>query len=568
MREPACRFQLQVTVGSRRLDEVALGRGHLSIGRSPRAGLTIDDPFASRLHAEIWHDGEACWLSDLGSSNGTYLNGDRVSGAVQVLAGDSVRIGETTLTLALADEPARPPTAPQPMPPGVDRSGAELSALLASVQRATGLAPASGLGAATTGAPPRDLFALVSKVGVALLSPSGLDEVLAAILALVFDGIPAERAFLLLGAGGEEEPELKAASYREGARGAGDQARISREVQRQVLVERRSILTTDAQVDERFRLRDSVILSGVRSIMAVPLLHGEQVLGMVYVDSPLEVRPFTHADLQVLTTIAGVAAIKVENAMLLEQRIENERLHKELQKAREIQLRLLPSQPPQQEGYQLSGVSFPSQAVGGDYFDFIPTESGVLLAVGDVSGKGLDAALAMSSLHACVRAQARAGRALADLVREVNGYLVEHLPFNKFATLFCCLLDPRTHTLSFVNAGHNPPLLVRHDGEVRELEATGMPAGLAMDADYALVSVDFGPGDLLVAFTDGVTEASPEGLGGEPLGSDGLARLVVPLRHLSARELLDRLDELLIEHMGGREADDDVTLVVARRAPC
>jgi serine phosphatase RsbU (regulator of sigma subunit) len=455
------------------------------------------------------------------------------------------------------------------MPAGLDRSGAELSALLASVQRAAGVSPAGSAAPAAPGAatpsPARDLFALVSKVGVALLSPSGLDEVLTAILALVFDGIPAERAFLLLGTGGEREPELKAASYREGARGAGDEARISREVQRQVLVERRSILATDAQIDERFRLRDSVILSGVRSIMAVPLLHGDQVLGMVYVDSPLEVRPFTPADLQVLTTIAGVAAIKVENAMLLEQRIENERLHQELQKAREIQLRLLPSQPAQPAGYQLSGVSFPSLTVGGDYFDFVPTTSGVLLVVGDVSGKGLDAALAMSSLHACVRAQAQAGRPLAELVRQVNVYLAEHLPFNKFATLFCGLLDPRGHTLSYVNAGHNPPLLVRASGTVEELAATGMPAGLSRDADFALVELPLGPGDLLVAFTDGVTDASPEGLGGTPLGSDGLAAMVLPLHHLSARELLDHLDERLIEHMAGRDADDDVTLMIVKR---
>ena len=429
------------------------------------------------------------------------------------------------------------------------------------------------------GAPSRDLFAVVSKVGVALLSPSGLSEVLNAILELVFDGIPAERALLLLREPGQEELAVKASSQRESARPAplapraldgapGDPAagvRISREVQRQVLEERRSVLATDAQVDERFRNRESVILSGVRSIMAVPLQVDEQVLGMLYVDSPLEVRPFGNEDLQVLTTIAGVAAIKIENAMLLEQRIENERLHQEMRKAREIQLRLLPTRPPQPPGYQLSGVSFPSLAVGGDYFDFVPGEEGVLLAVGDVSGKGLDAALAMSSLHACVRAQADSGRSLLEQVRKVNGYLVDHLPFNKFATLFCGLLDPQAHRLVFVNAGHNPPLLVRAGGEIRELEATGMPAGLSRDAEYEQASVPIEPGDVLLAFTDGVTDASPQGLGGDPLGSEGLMEMVRPLRHLGARELLDRLDEGLIEFMGGREADDDVTLVVMKR---
>jgi len=287
------------------------------------------------------------------------------------------------------------------------------------------------------------------------------------------------------------------------------------------------------------------------------------------------VRPFSRDDLQVLTTIAGVAAIKVENAMLLEQRIENQRLHEELQKAREIQLRLLPSHPLQPAGYELSGVSFPSLAVGGDYFDFIAADSaapeqGVLLAVGDVAGKGLDAALAMSSLHACLRSQVQAAgvraAVLPELVARVNRYLCDSLPYNKFATLFCAALDPASHTLSYVNAGHNPPLLLRRDGEIEELAASGLPAGLDRSASYELASRSLQPGDVLVAYSDGVTDASPEGLGGEPLGSDGLADMVRPLRHLPAKEILDRLDDALVELMAGHEPDDDMTLVVAKRS--
>jgi len=562
LREASGRFGLRVQVGMRQLGTVPVGRTHLSIGRSPRAQLTIDDPFASRLHAEVWHDGEASWLSDLGSSNGTYLNGNRITGAVQIFPGDKMRIGETLLTLESSDEPTRPslPAAPAPD----SRTSRDLAALLASVQHATGGA------SPTPPPPPRDLFGLISKVGVALLSPSALDEVLPAILQLVFDGISAERAFLLLrGDDLGAEPRLEASSYRDGRTPPLTEMNISREVQRQVMEERRSVLSTDAQIDERFKNRESVILSGVRSIMAVPLQVGERVLGMVYADSPLEVRPFSREDLQVLTTIAGVAAIKIENAMLLEQRIENERLHEELQKAREIQLRLLPSHPHQPAGYELSGVSFPSLAVGGDYFDFVTADGGVLLAVGDVSGKGLDAALAMSSLHACVRSQVQAagahGTALPQLVGRVNRYLCDSLPFNKFATLFCAALDPVAHTLTYVNAGHNPPLLVRRDGSVEELAATGLPAGLDKEAAYESAAVSLHPGDVLIAYSDGVTESSPEGLGGEPLGSDGLAAMVRPLRHLAARELLDRLDDALVELMAGREPDDDMTLVVATR---
>jgi len=573
IREASSRFGLRVQVGIRQLGVIPVGRTHLSVGRSPRAQLTIDDPFASRLHAEVWHDGEAGWVSDLGSSNGTFLNGSRIGGAVQIFPGDRIRIGETLLTFETTEAVTQ--TAPQPQPLVDSRTSRDLAALIASVQQATG-SPA-----AAAAPPPRDLFGLISKVGVALLSPSAVDEVLPAILELVFDGIPAERAFLLLRDDETSEPRIEAASYRNGARRPGSadmrmpgEVKVSREVQRQVFDERRAVLSTDAQIDERFKNRESVILSGVRSIMAVPLRVGERVIGMVYADSPLEVRPFSRDDLQVLTTIAGVAAIKVENAMLLEQRIENERLHEELQKAREIQLRLLPSHPLQPPGYELSGVSFPSLAVGGDYFDFIAAEAaapeqGMLLAVGDVSGKGLDAALAMSSLHACLRSQAQAAGTRADtlpeIMRRVNRYLCESLPYNKFATLFCGALDPVAHTLSYVNAGHNPPLLLRRGGDVEELAATGMPTGLDRNASYDLVTRTLEPGDVLIAYSDGVTDASSEGLGGEPLGSEGLTEMVRPLRHLPAKDLLDRLDDSLVEFLAGHEPDDDMTLVVAKR---
>jgi serine phosphatase RsbU (regulator of sigma subunit) len=559
MRDTSSRFALRVQVGTRQLGTVPLGRSHLSVGRSPRAQLTIDDPFASRLHAEVWHDGEASWLSDLGSSNGTYLNGNRINGAAQIFPGDRIRIGETLLLLESTDEVTRP-SSQLGSPPEL-RTSRDLEALLASVRLATG--------ASAPAAPARDLFGLISKVGVALLSPSALAEVLPTILELVFDGIPAERAFLLLRDDDGGEPRVEAASYRDGRKAPTAEVRISREVQRQVIEERRSVLSTDAQIDERFKNRESVILSGVRSIMAVPMQVGARVLGMLYADSPLEVRPFGRDDLQVLTTIAGVAAIKIDNAVLLEQRIENERLHEELQKAREIQLRLLPSHPIQPPGYELSGVSFPSLTVGGDYFDFVNDGSGVLLAVGDVSGKGLDAALAMSSLHACVRSQVQAtgthGTGLPELMSRVNRYLCDALPYNKFATLFCAALDPVRHTLDYVNGGHNPPLLVRSDGTVDELGATGMPTGLAKEATYELASRIMGPGDVLVAYSDGVTDASPDGLGGEPLGSDGLAAMVRPLRRLPARDILDRIDEALVELMAGREPDDDMTLVVVKR---
>jgi phosphoserine phosphatase RsbU/P len=561
-------IRLQIVAGAAAPNRVALGRERATIGRSPRADLTLDDPFASRLHAELRTQGTACWVSDLGSVNGTFLNEVPVTSPVQVFPGDRIRIGETEMILeeaqaaersAAVSEHSAPITRPVVLP-GDGPSTGELAAVLATVERA---------GGATLGPLPRaegrDLFSVVSKVGVALLSSTSLDEVLGKILALVFDGIPAERAFLLLAEREGEPPRLRAANYRDPESFVGpEEVEISRSIVKEVIEDGRSVLSTDVQRDERFRTRDSVILSGVRSVMAVPMTVGGKPLGLVYVDSPLEVRPFGNEDLQVLTTIASVAAVKLENALLLEQRLEHERLKGEIQRAREIQLRLLPSQPPELPGYDLAGVSFPCYEVGGDYFDFIPSpDGGLLLTVGDVSGKGLDAALLMSSMQAAIRSRMAGASGMDELMQGVNAYLCATFPFNKFATLFCALVAPDDGNIVYANAGHTPPLILRRDGSLEELSATGLPVGLEEEERYPTQRLRLETGDLMVAFSDGIAETADSE--GEMIETERLAEIIRGVGDHSAGEILDRIDAALVERMEGAEASDDMTLVVLKK---
>src|SRR5204862_776428 len=197
-----------------------------------------------------------------------------------------------------------------------------------------------------------------------------------------------------------------------------------------------------------------------RSVLAVPLGVGANVFGIIYADSPLSDNRFSEDHLKVLTTLASVAAIRVENARLTEEQIERERLEREQQVASEIQQRFLPSKAPQVTGYELQGISFPCYEIGGDYYDFIERENGSLIvALGDVSGKGTSAALLMSSLHAAVHAQVALCRPIAETIGAVNRYLADNTPANRFVTLFYAELDPPTGSLSFINAGHNPPLI-------------------------------------------------------------------------------------------------------------
>lgn len=548
----------------------------MTIGRSVRNDICLEDPFASRLHAELRIEGDTYWLSDLGSANGVFLNGRRISGTVQVFSGDQIQIGESLIQLYQTEDITRIAAAPTTdqlfgqdvvAEPEITKEPTDpmqvTSGLLSIIQT---VKSASGDREAVEALEHRkDLFSVMAKVSLELLSPSSLDEVLGRIIDLIFEGVPAERAYLLLREGKDGELVCKVASYRQAQPvGQDRQVRISQSITKEVVGKGQAVLTSDAQQDERFRGHQSIMLGNIRSVMAVPLSVNQQVIGMIYVDSPMSVNVFTEDDLRLLTTIASVAAIKIENTLLLEQRLENERMKQQLSHARDIQFRLLPVTPPPLPGYEMTGISFPCYEVGGDYFDFIKQPDGaMIIALGDVSGKGMDAALLMSSLHATVRAQAETCRSVAELVGHINRYLNGTTPPNKFVTLFCAQLDCQTHQLRFTNAGHNPPLLIRHNGEVVYLEAGGLPVGITEFVTYEEGLVTFNPGDVLITYSDGISEAlNPQG---EEFMAERLINVVQQNKHCSVAQLRDRIDEALLQFMGTASPVDDMTLVIVKR---
>ena len=225
--------------------------------------------------------------------------------------------------------------------------------------------------------------------------------------------------------------------------------------------ERKSFLTATQQ-DPRFSTQ-TVMLQGIRSVLAVPLSVDERnIFGLIYADSPTYETTFSEEHLNILTTLASVASIRVENATLLEERMERERMERELELATEIQQRFQPAGPPIVQGYEFQGISFSCYEIGGDYYDFIRRPDGkMMIALGDVSGKGTAAALLMSSLHAAIHAQISAKSSLWQTVTSVNEYLAENTPANRFVTLFLGELDPETGLVRYINAGHNPPLVVK-----------------------------------------------------------------------------------------------------------
>src|SRR5712692_10056535 len=560
--------ELIVKYPDRAAEHFQISRLRVTIGRSARNDLCIPDPFASRVHAEVRNEGDEYFLQDLGSANGTLYNGSVVETPITLSRGGRIQIGETEIVFN---------DSPFPLSSGAtmitDNSSSipEATIALSSADRTT-----SGLFEAIEGARSKsedpaerqqaakqsDLLALISKVGVALLASVTLNETLEQIVALVFEAVPADRCMIMMR--DEKNPELKVAVARLRDRvGEVGEIRISRSVIEEVVTNGKSVLTSDAQVDPRFA-GGTVMLQGVRSVLAVPLGVGANVFGIIYADSPLAEGRFTEDHLKVLTTLASVAAIRVENARLMEQQIERIRLDREQQVASEIQQRFLPATAPQLVGYELQGISFPCYEIGGDYYDFIQREDGKLVvALGDVSGKGTAAALLMSSLHAAVHAQADTHNSLVKTIGAVNKYLVESIPPNRFVTLFYAALDPKNGALEFLNAGHNPPLIVHAGGTMEQLASGGLPLGIMSDADFREGRTQLYPGDVLVIYSDGVSEATNPS--GEEFGPTRLYEVVARNLDASAGGIRDRIESALTKFCQGTPAADDITLVICKR---
>jgi sigma-B regulation protein RsbU (phosphoserine phosphatase) len=562
--------ELIVKYPDRAPDHFPLGRLRITIGRSARNDLCIPDPFASRVHAEVRREGDEYVLQDLGSANGTLYNGATVEGVVHLTAGGRIQIGETEIVFddgtfnsgmgatMITDNTGSLPEATIALASG-DRT---TSGLLEAIEGARTQPEEIASTTVTPKAKQGDLLALISKVGVTLLASATLNETLEQIVTLVFEAVPADRCLIMMRDEGSEDLRVAVARLRDRVGEVGE-IRVSRNVLDEVVIRGKSVLTSDAQHDPRFA-SGTVVLQGVRSVLAVPLGVSDKVFGIIYADSPIAEGRFTEDHLKVLTTLASVAAIRVENARLVEARLERERFERELALASEIQQRFQPTAPPHVSGYELQGISFPCYEIGGDYYDFIERDDGrLVIALGDVSGKGTAAALLMSSLHAAIHAQSASHNSLVATISAVNRYLADNIPANRFVTLFYAELDPQSGTLSFLNAGHNPPLIVHSAGTVEQLASGGLPLGIKPDAEYREGRTQLQKGDVLCIYSDGVTEAvSPTG---EEFGATRLYEVVSRNIEASAAGIRDRIESSLTKFAQGTSAADDITLVIVKR---
>ena len=314
-------------------------------------------------------------------------------------------------------------------------------------------------------------------------------------------------------------------------------------------------------------------LGELQAELLLPLGTRDKLLGFISLGPKRSDEPYSSTDVRLLKSVAAQTGLALENARLMsaiaEEIAHRERLNREVEIAREVQERLFPQTLPPITGIEYAGACRPALGVGGDYYDFLALPGGQLgIAIGDVSGKGIAAALMMASLQASLRGEAtRAPENLAALVGNVNHLVYEASAANRYATFFYAQYNPATRLLTYVNAGHNPPLLLHRSGtdwQVSRLDSGGTVVGLLETFPYQQAAVSIAPGDVFVAFTDGISEAMNGA--DEEWGEEKLIETIKACDGTTPSQIITRIMQAADSFVAGAKQHDDMTLVVLRAA--
>jgi serine phosphatase RsbU (regulator of sigma subunit) len=497
------------------------------VGAHPDNDIVVEgDPDVSRWHCTISETKGRWAVRDKGSRTGTYLNGTHVSDA-ELAYGDRIRLGQTIVLFVPADGTE------------VDRTARRLSSLL-----------------------------ILQEINKELNSETELAPLLERIMDTAIHLIRADRGFLILVR--DQQLEFKVARNIDYGVVQSPEFKISSSVIRRVVKTGEPILTSNAQFD----LRDlkSIAALDLRSLLCVPLRAKGRVVGTLYLDSQSQRGQFDDEGRDLLMAFADQAAIAIENARLLREAKDKESILSELRVASRIQLALLPRDEPEVPGIEISGRMRTAQQVGGDYFDYIwgPTvhdTRNLYLAIGDVSGKGVPAGLVMVMARSVLRSLVGRGGLPRAVLRETNAILKQDLKPGMFMSLLLAYLDVATGRLLLAGCGHERPLVYRAaERRVEKVDTGGLVLGVVPDIGPYIEEqrLALGPGDQILFYTDGVTEAVDPA--SAQFGIDRLAALLAEHGHLSPRDLIATVLTALDAHARGAEQHDDITLIAVRRA--
>jgi serine phosphatase RsbU (regulator of sigma subunit) len=481
----------------------------LVFGRSSKADLVVADPYISRLQARIYRDGERWLIEHLGGRNATLVNGRAVATPEPIAPGDLILVSDSRLRVEGA--PSVPLTdTPSDSGQPLFRPVTDLLAQREARERQ-----------AETGPDLRQYTARLRALNDfyrRMAARQTLNDLLELLLDRCFADLAPEEGVVILRDG---DGEYRRAAQRR-IPGLGGDFLYSRSLVREVVEKGMAALVVDASADDRFAAAQSLLSSGVRSLVAAPLPSAEGCIGLIVLNSRANVRRFTEQDMEELTFLASAASLRARNIALAEEAAARRVLEKELALARQIQIALLPAELPRFAGFELLASNIPTRAVSGDLYQVQLRRDGseCVLLLADVSGKGMSASLLTASLEALAVGPIEVGLPPEGICGRLSRRLHARTSPERYATGFVAVLHPDGR-FCYANAGHNPALLLRAAGGDEELAATGLPLGLLPVEDYARQERRLEPGDLVVIYTDGVTEAA------NPAGEEyGLERLI------------------------------------------
>lgn len=530
---------------------VALETLPFYIGRNAENDLVLRDNRISRSHAEILLENGEYVISNLKSRHGVYINGERLDRHV-LRSSDRIEFGfpdSYKLTFTFEEH--------------------ELNRILDQITPTVAPGGTSNLG---------KLRALV-EVARALQSSMSTDDVLTSVVDAALAVTSAERGFLMLRRG--TELHVSVARDRRGAPLAKDDLKVPMTVINRALNQRRELLSMsfDPLEEQGVRPESSIANLELRSVVCVPLIRvrttnaeettllssANETVGLLYMDSRGAAADLSHGNRELLQTLALEASTILENARLLEEERTKQRLEEELGIARDIQMGLLPSELPTRGWFRVAGSSIPSHQVGGDYFDVRKVSPNVwFTVVADVSGKGVSSALLASLLQGAFLLASDDPGHIREAMARVNGYLIERTKGEKYATVYYSTLDIRGR-LQWANAGHCAPIVLHPDGRMRTLQTTGLPLGMLESAEYFVESLDLGPGDKVIIYSDGLTEAeSPDN---QFYGAERLRKLVREQASSDSAALHAAILQSVERFTEGCVLSDDITLVVLEYQP-
>lgn len=531
----------------------------ITIGRSPANIIQIIDRKVSRYHSEIHNINNEYILRDLGSKNGTYVNDRLITGEYKLQNNDKLRVGDTVLVFELDSLPEEEKDSTTRSVRLVAEPVWGETKQTMSVMPPPEVKIPTEVGAEQLIKDSSYRLEILYQVGEAIRNIFDISDLLNKLMEILFNVIQPDRACVLLKDEYTNQFIPKVVKTRE-----KEEVALSRHIIEQCIKDKVSILVTDASSDKRFKASDSVIRERIQSAMCSPLVYKDEVIGVIYVDTKSRFSSYGQEELEFLTGISNQAAMAIVNARLHARLVEQSKLERELEIARNIQMNLLPQSNPAIENFEIAAISIPAKKVGGDYYDFIELPTGQLgIAVGDVSGKGVPAAILIATVRALLKSEATRPRAsVPTIVSKVNTIICNDVTGNMFVTLVFGILNPTTRTFEYTNAGHCHPLIFNPNKEIISLSVGGNFLGLIPDAEYRKDTAKLPAGSVLVIYSDGITDTMNENE--ELFGLERLKDVISANIKKSAEEIRDAVLGALDSFRGKAEVFDDMTLVIIK----